>query len=86
MELAPMLHADHPARYRIRLQGALDSSLSTLFQGMDVVCLNDPDVTVLLGEVLDQAALLGVLNFLYNLGHPLLSVEYLDETYRVHTP
>jgi hypothetical protein len=33
-------------------------------------------VTQLSGEVMDQAALLGVINTLYNLHYPLLSVEY----------
>ena len=34
-------------------------------------------VTVLFGHLVDQAALLGVLNALYELGLPLLSVGYL---------
>jgi hypothetical protein len=34
-------------------------------------------VTVLFGPLVDQAALLGVLNALYELGLPLLSVDYL---------
>jgi hypothetical protein len=36
-----------------------------------------PDATILVGQVLDQAALLGVLEQLYSLGLPLLSVECL---------
>jgi len=35
-------------------------------------------VTTLDGEVLDQAALAGVLSALYNLHLPLLSVEYIE--------
>ncbi len=34
-------------------------------------------VTILMGSVADQAALFGVLNQLYNLGLPLLSVQCL---------
>jgi hypothetical protein len=34
-------------------------------------------VTTLMGELRDQAALLGVLNSLYDLGFPLLRVEQL---------
>jgi hypothetical protein len=34
-------------------------------------------VTILTGRVVDQAALLGVLNNAYDLGFPLLSVECL---------
>ena len=37
----------------------------------------EPAVTALLGQLADQAALLGVLNFLYDLCLPLLSVECL---------
>ena len=34
-------------------------------------------VTVLQGDVVDQAALLGILNLVYDLGLPLLSVQCL---------
>ncbi|GIK54442.1 MAG: hypothetical protein HND44_05545 [Chloroflexi bacterium] len=35
-------------------------------------------VTTLTGRLVDQAALLGVLNSVYSLGMPLLSVDCLD--------
>jgi hypothetical protein len=35
-------------------------------------------VTTLTGEVSDQAALMGVLSTLYDMGFPLLKVERLD--------
>jgi hypothetical protein len=38
---------------------------------------SQPAVTTLTGEVRDQAALLGVLNALYDMGCPLLKVERL---------
>jgi len=38
---------------------------------------SQPPVTTLTGEVRDQAALLGVLNALYDMGCPLLKVERL---------
>lgn len=81
-----MLHADQPAWYRVRLQGVLDSDWSTFLQGMDVVRVEDSTVTVLVGEVMDQAALMGVLNFVYNLGYPLLSVEYVGAAREVCEP
>jgi hypothetical protein len=34
-------------------------------------------VTILVGRLADQAALIGILNTLYDLGLPLLSVEYV---------
>jgi hypothetical protein len=36
-------------------------------------------ITVLSGELVDQAALMGVLNAVYDLGHTLLKVERLAE-------
>ena len=39
---------------------------------------DQPPVTTLTGQVLDQAALMGVLNRLYDLCLPLLSVECLS--------
>jgi hypothetical protein len=40
-----------------------------------VELIGEPDQTVLVGEVTDQAALMGVFNALYNLGHTVVSVE-----------
>jgi len=39
-----------------------------------------PETTTLEGRLLDQAALTGVINTLYDLGLPLVSVECLDCT------
>jgi hypothetical protein len=36
-----------------------------------------PIITTLTGELVDQAALVGVLNSLYDMGYPLLKVERL---------
>jgi hypothetical protein len=68
------------ATYRIRVQGVLDESWSNRVGGMSICHMHpehQPPVTVLYGELADQAALAGVLNYLYELGYPLLSVEYL---------
>ena len=71
-----------PATYRIRVQGRLDQSLSDQLSGMAVKqteASDKPPVTILIGHLRDQAALAGVLNTLYDLRLPLLSVENLDE-------
>lgn len=71
-----------PAAYRIRVQGQLDSSWSNRLGDMRVTVdspANQPPVTVLEGHLIDQAALSGVLNTLYEYHLPLLSVENLDE-------
>ena len=74
----PVLTLGTPAKYRITIQGYLDSSWSDDFGGMTVsnqVSKNGSWRTVLCGRLVDQAALFGVLDGLYGLGFPLVSVE-----------
>jgi hypothetical protein len=71
---------DAPATYRIRIQGYLDESWSGQLGGMTISTEQSGDeapVTTLEGELVDQAALAGVLGTVYELGCPLLSVEHL---------
>ena len=68
-----------PATYRICVQGAIQRSWSASFSGMRVSFrhASTPEaVTYLTGDVLDQADLLGLLNRLYGLGLPLVSVQW----------
>jgi hypothetical protein len=68
-----------PAEYRICVQGAIERSWAELFAGMKVAYRNvtTPNaLTVLTGDVLDQAELIGLLNRLYGLGLPLVSVQW----------
>ena len=82
------LTLDKSAIYRIRIQGSLSQSWADYLGDLyiEVNYESDCPVTTLSGPVLDQAALLGVLNSLYGLGYPLLSVEYQcpyqKETYK----
>jgi hypothetical protein len=72
---------DTPAVYRIGVQGFLDKSWSDRMNGVHIRVRNRPDeapVTVLTGQFVDQAALAGVLNTLYDMGFPLLKVELLE--------
>jgi hypothetical protein len=73
---------DKPATYQISVQGRIDSSWSDRLEGM-AICLvttkASSPITTLTGEVSDQAALVGVLDTLYELHLPLLSVKRLDE-------
>jgi len=67
-----------PATYRIVVRGRLDRSWSEQLGGIAVQSapeVDDAPATTLIGKLVDQAALLGVLNGLYGLGFPLLSVE-----------
>ena len=73
---------DTPGTYRIRVKGYLDSSWSDRLAGLTITQTGQGDESVettLYGQVLDQAALAGVLSALYDLHLPLLSVEYLGE-------
>jgi len=70
-----------PAVYRISIQGILDKNWSDYCGGMTIEHEGDPKryaVTILMGRVADQSALIGVLNSLYDMGYPILSVEYLE--------
>lgn len=63
--------------YEIRVEGVLDSRWSSWFDGLRVT--NEPvDVTVIAGDVVDQAALHGLLAKIYDLGLPLISVQHID--------
>ena len=71
---------DLPGRYRIRVQGQLSASWSSRLSDMVITTrqpANQPSVTTLTGDLRDQAALMGVLNALYDMGCPLLKVERL---------
>lgn len=72
---------DMSASYRIRIKGHLPKRWSDRLGGMTITIddqAGEAPVTTLSGWLRDQAALLGVLNTLYDLRFPLLSVEYLD--------
>ena len=72
------IHLGSSAAYRIKIKGYLDSSWSEQLGGVTIehtLDAEDVSETMLTGELVDQAALFGVLNNLYSLGFPLLSVE-----------
>jgi hypothetical protein len=76
------LDLDSPATYRIRVKGFLPGSWSDRLGGLAITTTSqdaEPTVTTLYGQVVDQAALAGVLSALYNMQLPLLSVEYLGD-------
>ncbi len=78
---APKLAVHTPATYRISVQGYLDKKWSDFLEGMTIVIEQNErqhPVTTLTGQVMDQAALFGVLIALYDYHMPLLSVECLS--------
>ena len=71
---------DTPASYRVRVLGPMDKRRSEYLCGMSISSTRRQGgsiVTTLTGELTDQAALMGVLNSLYDMGYPLLKVERL---------
>lgn len=74
------LSFDEMAGYRILAQGVFSPCWLDMLSGSWRIA-NQPDTqpgaTVLVGQVIDQTALMGVLNYLYDIGLFLLSVEYL---------
>ena len=76
------LKFEAPASYRIRVQGHLDDSWSDRLGGMVITRAFTADkepMTILIGNLRDQAALTGVMNALYGLHLSVVSVELLDE-------
>ncbi len=66
-----------PALCVIRVRGTLSSDWSDQLGGMRIIVVRTGRhaVTELVGRLVDQAALHGVLSTLYELGLPLISVE-----------
>lgn len=76
------LRFEDPAAYRIRVQGHVDDSWSDRLGGMVITrafTANKEPMTILIGRLIDQGALAGVLNALYNQHLLVYSVELLDE-------
>jgi len=72
---------DDPSVYRIRVRGRVPASWSGRLAGMTITVFSadtGPWVTSLVGELSDQADLAGVLNTLYGLHLPVVSVECLN--------
>lgn len=77
------LNSISPANYRITVVGSLDESWSARLGGLEIINAepvqsSERPFVMLTGKMKDQAALFGVLNALYNMRLPLVSVECLD--------
>ena len=64
--------------YRIRVRGHLDDRWSDWFGGLDLQ-RQDDGTTLLVGPIVDQSALHGVLARIRDLGLPLLSIDGVTE-------
>jgi hypothetical protein len=72
---------DRAGIYAIHIDGRLDKAWEDRLGGMAMMTVEEDEngrpVTILKGCLPDQAALLGVLNTLYNMRYPILFVRYL---------
>lgn len=71
----------YPAEYQILIQGRLDIGWSDRLGGMSITTKGGRDltpITTLQGELVDQSALLGILNTLHDLGYSVLNLKYLS--------
>ena len=77
---------DTPAVYAIRVVGSLDASWSDRLGGLAITTVGDEKrpVTELCGRLPDRAALLGVLNALYDHRVVLRSVQSLSAGNPIH--
>ena len=73
----PTPHGSEAGRYEIRLMGHLDAHWTAWFDGLTVSYKND-GTTVISGQIVDQAALHGLLQKVRDLGLPLVSVRKVD--------
>ena len=76
------LSYDLAATYQIIIEGRIDTTWSELLEGMKVsqVTLdNYSHCTSVEGELIDQAALAGVINALYEMHLTIISVKRLNE-------
>jgi hypothetical protein len=74
---------DRPAHYRIIVRGRVAPTMSDRLGGLQILpsaLENGTPTTTLIGRLQDQAALTEVLNTLYELHLPVLSVNQEDRT------
>ena len=64
---------DNTAIYQIRIQGQIDESWSNWLGGLTITSQPDGE-TLLIGPIVDQAALHGILDKLYAMNLSILSV------------
>ena len=70
-------HSTYPKFYEIRVEGHLRKKSADDFGGMNITLLSNGQ-TLIYGQVLDQAALFGILIRIRDMGASLVSVIYVE--------
>ena len=73
---------DQPAIYRIRIKSHLAAHWADWFGDMTITRLDNGE-SLIEGEMIDQAALHGMLNQIRDLGLPLLAVDRVESANKV---
>ena len=76
-EIGPKPAPGQPVVYQIRIKGHLSLKWADWFDGLTIT-LEDNGDTLLIGPIVDQAALHGLLNKVRDLGMPLVSVSPIE--------
>lgn len=69
------------ARYKLTIMGYLDSSWSERLGGLIITAncnIENKPTTTLEGDVADQAELIGIINSIYEMHLPILSVSLIN--------
>jgi hypothetical protein len=77
-ELDPQAEQSQPMAYQIRITGHLDVRWADWFAGLTIT--RDGGDTLITGQVVDQAALHGLLKRVRDLGMPLVSVSPVESS------
>ena len=73
----PIKAHPEPELYEIRVRGHLDARWASRFEGLTITLEEDGN-TLLVGQVIDQAALHGILKKVRDLGMTLLSLNSVE--------
>ncbi|MFI5212060.1 MAG: hypothetical protein ACHQIH_04195 [Ignavibacteria bacterium] len=77
-DFAEDLSMSTPAVYQIEIKGKVDITWHNLLAGMNITNMEigSTVVTTLVGKLNDQAALAGILQTIYEMKLPILSVQF----------
>ncbi len=80
---SPGLSFASKAHYKMCVQGYIDSSWSDRMGGLTITSSfeeNNKPITTLEGVISDQSELVGIINSIYEMHLPLLSVTFVEAT------